>query len=85
MTATTFSNNETSRSNEYVTSELIYYWMITYNIPHQYEKWHLNRLITLIRLCQVKNSPAKKMSRNDVINKYAALNAQRRAKLNSKG
>ena len=85
MTATTFSNNETSRSNEYVTSELIYYWMIAYGIPYQYEKWHLNRLITLIRLCQIKNSPTKKMSRNDVINKYAALNAQRRAKLNSKG
>lgn len=85
MTATTFNDKGTSQSNEYITSELIYYWMIAYNIPSEYHKWHLNRLITLIRVCQIKNNPSKKMSKNDVINKYAALNAARRAKLNSKG
>lgn len=85
MTATTFSEKPTSKSNEYVTSELIYYWMITYNIPPEYQKWHLNRLITLIRVCQIKNTPSKKMSRGDIVNKYAALNAARRKKLNSKG
>lgn len=85
MSATTFSNNETAKSNEYITSELIYYWMIAYNIPSEYQKWHLNRLITLIRICQIKNTPAKKMSRNDVINKYASLNAARRNQLKSRG
>ena len=85
MTATTFTENSTGKSNESVTSELIYYWMITYNIPSEYQKWHLNRLITLIRICQIKNTPSKKMSRNDVINKYAALNAARRKQLKSRG
>ena len=85
MTATTFNEHSTSKSNESITSELIYYWMITYNIPSEYQKWHLNRLITLIRICQIKNAPSKKMSRNDVINKYAALNAARRKQLNSRG
>lgn len=85
MTATTFNEHSTSKSNESITSELIYYWMITYNIPAEYQKWHLNRLITLIRICQIKNSPPKKMSRNDVINKYSALNEARRKQLNSRG
>ena len=43
MTATTFNEHSTSKSNESITSELIYYWMITYNIPAEYQKWHLNR------------------------------------------
>ena len=85
MTATTFSDKSTGKSNEYITSELIYYWMISYNIPPEYQKWHLNRLITLIRVCQIKNEPAKKMSRSDVVSKYAALNAARRKKFNSRG
>ena len=85
MTATTFNDHSTSKSNESITSELIYYWMITYNIPAEYQKWHLNRLITLIRICQIKNSPPKKMSRNDIINKYSALNEARRKQLNSRG
>ena len=79
------SPDEMDKIIEYITSELIYYWMITYNIPPEYQKWHLNRLITLIRVCQIKNTPSKKMSRGDIVNKYAALNAARRKKLNSKG
>lgn len=85
MTATTFNDHSTSKSNESITSELIYYWMITYNIPAEYQKWHLNRLITLIRICQIKNSPSKKMSRNDIINKYSELNEARRKQLKSRG
>lgn len=86
MTATTFHENQQKGSNrEIITSELIYYWMISLNIPMECQKWHLNRLLTLIRVCNVKNTPPKKMNKKDVMNRYASLNAARRNKLNSKG
>lgn len=86
MTATTFSDDSNAKKNkEIVTSELVYYWMVAYNIPFECQKWHLNRLITLIRVCGVKNSPPKKMSKGEIMRRNAELNAKRRAKLNSKG
>lgn len=88
MTATTFSEDPNQKKNrEIVTSELIYYWMVSYQIPVEFEKWHLNRLITLIRVCGIKNQPPskKKTSQRDLAAKYAAMNKQRRAKYNSKG
>lgn len=86
MTATTFSNFQTgSNKHEIVTSELVYYWMITYNIPMECQKWHINRLLTLIRICNVKNSTPKKMSRRDIMKQYSSLNAARRKSLHTKG
>jgi hypothetical protein len=86
MTATTFAEEHNSRTNnEQITSELIYYWMIALNIPVEFQKWHLNRLLTLVRVCNVKNQPAKKMKPQDVNARNAALNAARKKKLNTKG
>lgn len=86
MTATTFhDDSQKGRGKETITSELIYYWMISLNIPMECQKWHLNRLLTLIRVCNVKNSPPKKMSKGDIMRRNAALNAARRKQLNSKG
>lgn len=85
MTATTFSKRDNNRPNsEIVTSELIYYWMIAYNIPFECQKWHINRLMTLIRVCSVKNSNPGKLTTNDLI-KRNALNAQRRASMGTRG
>lgn len=80
-TATTFSNNkQKGGSREIVTSELIYYWMIQLNIPFECKKWHLNNLLTLIEVCNVKNTPPKKMSKKDLYRHHAAVNAARRPK-----
>ena len=86
MTATTFSKQEKRTINgEQITAELIYYWMIALQIPVEFQKWHLNRLITLIRVCNVKNQPPKKMGKQELASNYAKLNAARRQKYNSKG
>lgn len=85
MTATVIHDRSGRRSNEFVTSELIYYWMIAHNIPVEFQKWHLNRLLTLIQVCNVKNAPPKKMSKEAILRQNAAINAARRARTGSKG
>jgi hypothetical protein len=86
MTATWFSEQPgTPGTTAIITSELIYYWMTLFQIPFECENWHLNRLFTLIRICNAKQSKPKKMSRAEVAARNRELNAQRRAKLGTKG
>jgi hypothetical protein len=86
MTATTFVNQNDKQTNkEVITAEIIYYWMITFNIPVDFQKWHLNRLLTLINVCSIKNQSPKKTNKKDVMAKNKALNAERKAKYNTSG
>lgn len=72
-------------SREIITSEIIYYWMISFNIPFECEKWHLNKLLKLIEVCSIKAEPPKKMSQREILRRNRELNAQRRAKYKTKG
>lgn len=85
MTATTISQTKKSGGRRIITSEVIYGWMVALNIPFECERWHLNRLLMLIQVCNEQNTPAKKMSKKEIADQNRALNASRKAKLNSKG
>lgn len=86
MTATYFSDDKSGKINrEPITSELIYYWMVALNIPFECQKWHLNKLLTLIKVCNIKNQPPKKRSRREILSRNAALNEQRKKQLKTKG
>lgn len=86
MTATTVPKIPGSSNSEIVTSELIYYWMIEFKIPVEFQKWHLNRLMKLIEVCSFKNNPKKKkMSQAELADRNRKLNAERRKRLNTTG
>lgn len=88
MTATWFNEHDQKkggRGGQAITSELVYYWMVAFQIPFTCETWHFNRLLTLIRICEVKNQPSKKMKKKDILKSNAALNEARRNKFGSRG
>lgn len=86
MTATTIvEHQKRAASREIVTAEIIYYWMVSLNIPFECEHWHLNRLITLVRVCNLKNTPPEQMSPSAAAAQQRALNEQRRRELGTRG
>ena len=86
MTATWFNDEAGGGNNKaQMTSELMYYNMIAYGIPFECQKWHINRLITLMRICDIKNRKPEKSNTGDILRQNAALNAKNRKKYKSNG
>jgi hypothetical protein len=86
MTATWFAEQPGApKTREVITAELIYYWMTVFNIPFSCETWHVNRLFTLIRICNIKAAKPQKMGRAETARRQQELNRQRRAQMGTKG
>jgi len=85
MTATWFSEQKQAKTREIITAELIYYWMIALGVPFECQYWHLNRLLTLIQVCNLKNAPQKTMGRREAAEMQRTLNAERKARLGTRG
>lgn len=88
MTATIINDNRRKGkiNDELITAEIIYYWMVCYTIPfNPCEKWHIQRLLTLIQVCSIKSEKPKKMSKSDIYARNKAINAKNRAKYHTKG
>ena len=86
MTATYFSERDEHPSGpSIITAEIVYYWMISLNVPMECQKWHFNRLIALIKVCNIKNNPGRKMSRREILTRNQALNEERKRKYNTRG
>jgi len=86
MTATYFSDNGSKNAGRsIVTAEVVYYWMISLGIPFECQKWHFNRLMALIRVCDIKNNSGKKMSQREILTRNQALNEERKRKYKTRG
>lgn len=85
-TATWFSDSPGAPpAREVITAELVYYWMVAFNIPFECQHWHLNKLFTFIRVCNIKQAKPKKMSRSELAQRNRELNAQRKKQLGTTG
>lgn len=88
QSATTFVETPQQKSrarSEIITAELIYFWMVSYNVPWECETWHLNKLFALLKVCNIKNSKEKPMSPSEIAKRNRDLNAERKQKLGTSG
>lgn len=85
MTASNVPSKKKPGVKNIVTAETIRYWMIMFNIPVEYEKWHINQLLALIKYCEWKQSDSEKLTPSELYARNSRLNAERKRKLHTKG
>lgn len=85
MTATWFADSKEKPNREVITAEIVYYWMISLNIPFECEHWHFNRLLTLIKVCNAKNAPEKNLTKQELAARNRKLNEERKRKYKTSG
>ena len=83
QTATVINNTKKNEKNDtFITSELIYYWMVALRIPFECQRWHINRLLTLVNICNIKQDPeSNKLDESEVLSRYERMNNQRLSEL----
>lgn len=90
-TATTFTQTQEGQNGNNHTrgkiysSEELYALMFANNIPLEFEKRNLNRLLVVLRIIALHNNPPKKLSKQDILKQNRQLNAERKKMLNSRG
>ena len=84
-TATIISGSDNDKPGPIMTSEVLYAYMVTAGVPFECAKWNINRLIMLLNVISKQQSPPKKMSNSEILQQNARLNAERKAKLKTKG
>lgn len=86
MTATTFQKKARGKvKKEVTTAETLYAHMFSHGVSIECQKWHLNRLLTLLRVCDLQNAPREKMTKKQTAQWNAEQNAARKAKYNTRG
>jgi hypothetical protein len=85
MTATWFGEEKGQQAREIITAEVIYYWMVAHSIPFECQHWHINRLLTLIRVCNEKSQPEKELTPSEIAARNRRINEERRSELKSRG
>lgn len=86
QTATVINKLEKNTNEDtFITSELVYYWMVALRIPSDYQKWHINRLLTLITICNIKQNPPEKSNESDILSRYERMNQERIANFKNRG
>lgn len=84
-TATWFGNEKSGGNDKRpLTTELIYHLMFAFGVSKECEKWHLNRLMTQLRVEYEESKPSKKKTPAEIAERHRMLNAKRRAEARAK-
>lgn len=62
----------------FITSELIYAYMAMSRVPFSADKWNIRRLLNLLEIIAIEQTPKKKVPKSQTLDRYRAMNKARR-------